>query len=261
MKVCVLASGSKGNCTYIECNDTKILIDAGISKKRVETELNKINVTIDQIDALFITHEHIDHVLGIIPLYKAFKGQLYMSLGTHKALLQKDIEKYSILKPCFITATSKIAVNDLIVSSIPIFHDAAEPLGFIVLGNNQKLVYITDTGYIHKDIVSFISNADIYVFECNHDEQILMQCDRPYNTKMRILGQNGHLSNEDALYVLANIIGCNTKKVFYAHISLDCNLFEIISLTQQKVFNNLGVNCSNIEFIFTSQISTGVIEV
>lgn len=261
MKICVLASGSKGNCTYIEAGGTKILIDAGISKKRLLLMLEKNEINYDRIDAILITHEHVDHVSSLSTFLKYFKCKLYITRATYEYLEDKYPGKYNCENSIFITNDMDFKINDLCVKTLPIFHDACDPVGFVVEHVNTKAVYITDTGYVHQRYLDKISNADAYVFECNHDPEILMNSERPYQTKMRILGNHGHLSNEDALYILAKVMGTNTKKVFYAHISDECNLYELIELTSKRVFDMVGLDTSDIDFIYTSQIPTKVEEI
>ncbi len=261
MKICVLASGSKGNCTYIEAGNTRILIDAGISKKRLLEVLEKNKINYDKIDAILVTHEHVDHVSGLGAILKFFGCGLYITKRTHQYLEEKYKDKISCSNVIYVANDEEFKINDVIIRTIPIFHDACDPVAFIVEHNDKKIVYITDTGYVHQKHLEAISNADVYVFECNHDPEILMNSDRPYQTKMRILGNHGHLSNEDALYILSQVIGNRTKRVFYAHISEECNLYEIIELTSKRVFSSIGVDVSEIDFIYTSQSSTKVEEV
>lgn len=260
MKVCVLASGSKGNSTYVESNGTRILIDVGISKKRLLEALDKNNIDNTRIDAILITHEHIDHVSGLQVVLKHFKCKLFLTKLTYEAIKDK-YSNFEYSDSVFITNNMSFDVNNIKIGSIPIFHDACDPVGFILEDMGKKIVYITDTGYIHQRYIDDIKDADAYVFECNHDPEILMNSDRPYQTKMRILGNHGHLSNEDALYILGSVVGQNTKKVFYAHISEECNLFEIIDITRKRVFKSMCIDDSNIKFIFTSQCCTKVEEI
>lgn len=258
MKVKVLASGSSGNSTYLEINNTKILIDCGISKKKISNALAKINVKIEDIDYIFITHEHIDHISGLINVFKATTAVLYMTEGTFRylsnnekynavtcnlnriKLLEKDIDSYL-----------DIIFSDFIVVPLLAFHDANEPVGYMFVVGEKKIVYLTDTGYVHQEVMQKIKGAICYIFEVNHEPAILMASSRPYNLKKRILSDYGHLSNADSLYALANLVTSETKFVFYAHISHECNLREIIEMTQKKIFNKLGVDFSNINFVFT----------
>ncbi|MDE7105832.1 MAG: hypothetical protein K2O22_01545 [Anaeroplasmataceae bacterium] len=151
-----------------------------------------------------------------------------------------------------------ILLGETLIEVLPTFHDAAESVGYKIKSSDQTLVYITDTGYVHHSLFETISNADCYVLEFNHDPYILMSSDRTYALKQRILSDHGHLSNEDAAVTLAKILGERTRLVFYAHISQECNLTEIIELTRKKVMEDLGMDTSRIEFVVTSPLPTKV---
>lgn len=273
MKVFVIASGSKGNCTYIEANNFKFIIDAGISYKRIANALAVHQKSICDLDAVFITHEHSDHIQGLALVVKNTRANIYLTKGVFLELVNKNELLKNALGQAMLEDRVKILLKNptkknyyevveqgVTITPVEIFHDAIEPVGYIVSFNNRKLVMITDTGYVHQNLLPLIANADCYILECNHDPQILMNSDRDYRLKMRILSNHGHLSNEDALYVLSQVISERTKKVFYAHISEDCNLFEIIDLTRKKVFSDLGIDATGIDFYFTSQVPCEVIE-
>ena len=272
MRIEVLASGSTGNCTYVETKDHKILIDAGISKRCIDMGLEKLGVSFSQIDTLFITHEHEDHIRSLCTVLKKGNLTCYMTKGTYQAILNGKNES---LKPVLQEKLSNgyiillnrltnsiryesISLDTAEVEVLPTFHDAAESVGYKIKDNNQTLVYITDTGYVHHSLFETISNADCYVLEFNHDPYILMSSDRTYALKQRILSDHGHLSNEDAAVTLAKIMGDKTKLVFYAHISQECNLSEIIELTRKKVMDDLGMDTSKVEFVITSPLPTKV---
>ena len=131
---------------------------------------------------------------------------------------------------------------------MPMFHDAYETIGFVFTAELKRFVYITDTGYVHNNLYNVISNADAYLLEANHDPEILLASDRPYNLKMRILSDYGHMSNLDSMLTLVNVMGSNTKLVLHAHVSQECNLSQIIELERQKVFKEYDINTDNIEF-------------
>lgn len=272
MRIEVLASGSTGNCTFVETNDHKILIDAGISKKAIDAELSKLNICFSDIEYLLITHEHEDHIRGLCVILKKTNLVCFMSKGTYQAILNgKNEPLKSILQEKFASGyiillnrlANSILYEPLLlgkteISVLPTFHDAAESVGFRIQDSAQTLVYITDTGYVHQSLFEIISNADCYVLEFNHDPYILMSSDRTYSLKMRILSDHGHLSNEDAAITLAHVMGERTKLVFYAHISQECNLTEIIELTRKKVMDDLGMDTTQVEFVVTSPLPTKV---
>ncbi len=272
MRIEILASGSTGNCTYIETVDQKILIDCGISKRTIDQELAKLGIDFSEIQVLLITHEHDDHIRSLCTVLKKGNLNCYMSSGTYQAILngknealkltiQDKLAKGSLI--LFNRLQNSILYDTILLSQteifvLPTFHDAAESVGFKIKDSKQSMVYITDTGYVHQSLYNIISNADCYVLEFNHDPYILMSSERTYALKMRILSEHGHLSNEDAAVTLAHILGENTKLVFYAHISQECNLAEIIELTRKKVMDDLGMDTSKIEFVVTSPLPTKV---
>lgn len=271
MIIKILASGSKGNSSYYESAQTKMLIDLGISYKRVKDVLNKERFDVENVNAVFITHEHSDHVNGVYTFLKRSSAKIYMTIGTLEALCKKTrgseiLEAYktgqiiAFRKDSNTDRYPAIVINDLNIQPEESFHDAAEPCNYIIKDSDKKICLITDTGYIHRKQLSEFTGADCYIIETNHDPDILMSSDRPYPLKQRILGTNGHLSNSDSMFLLSKLITDNTKLVYYAHISDECNLFEIVEETRKEVFTSLGINTDNIKFVFTSQVSCEAIK-
>ena len=266
MKIKVFSSGSDGNSTIIIANNKKILIDLGITRKQIIENLATMNLEICDIDAIFITHEHIDHIKAFPTMLKEIGIPIYISSGTlnsiydmYKAsgktklteLIDKIYNEGSIIilsheDESFLYKSFNL--GGVIIDVLPAFHDASEPIGFVIHEEEKKLVYLTDTGYVHEAIWAVINDADAYILESNHDPEILMASSRPYSLKIRILSDHGHLSNEDSMVVLANVMGPSTKLVMHAHISQECNLTQILELTRKKVFDSFGIDYSNIKF-------------
>lgn len=189
-----------------------------------------------------------------------------MTYGTKEGIIRRDAKYNSDtlggINVIEISHDEKFSVGDISVCAIPTSHDVIDPVGFIINSDGKKAVYITDTGYIPDSMFERISNADMYVMETNHDPELLMHCEkRPYPTRIRILGDKGHLSNEDGLDILAHVIGDATKHVFYAHISEDCNLWNLIDRASKKIFKSYEMDVSKINFIYTSQKATEYVEV
>ncbi len=233
MKIIVVGSGSKGNCYYIENGNTRILIDAGLSYKKVNEAIGDVS-----INGIFITHEHSDHINSLKVVANKYKTEVYLTEKTFDGISNKEFS-YS-----FIESKDTIKFDDMIVESIPIFHDARDPVGYIIYCKDKKVVFITDTGYVHNSLLKKISNADVYIVEANHDPDVLMNSERPYELKRRILGDRGHMCNEDSAVLLCDTIGVNTKAILHAHISLECNLEELIIQTMKNIFaeNKLDYN-------------------
>lgn len=268
MRLTVFSSGSSGNSTLLECDGTNILIDAGISKKSLEENLLKNGLTLASIDTLLITHEHGDHIKGLSTLLKYENITIYLTKGTANYILKvyetKYPKAYDLFKCRLENGTiilvnrlensilyEDILIDDIQINVLPTFHDAAESIGFVFNQNDKKVVYITDTGYVHQSLYQMISNADAYMLECNHDPAILMHSARPYETKIRILSDHGHLSNEDSIVTLAHIMGLKTKLVIHAHISQECNLTQIIEMTRGKVLYDFGIDTTGIDFVIS----------
>ena len=214
MKIKVLASGSKGNCSLIETASTRFLIDIGITYQRLKKELEKMNLTIDDIDALLLTHAHNDHTSGLKVLLKHSNFKIYANKDILKELtIDIDKERLELYD-------SLIYLNNS--TEITVFktsHDAKGSVGFLVTENNNSLVYITDTGYLNRKYFPLLKNKNIYYIESNHDEKMLMDGPYPYYLKQRIISDEGHLSNETTSKYLKRLVGNATKYVILAHLS------------------------------------------
>lgn len=212
MRVKVLASGSKGNCTFVECGNTKILIDAGISYTQIKMSLSEDDVDINDINYILITHSHSDHIKGLASLLKKTNIVLLTAYDVFEDIRKKIITcNYHILD----LSNSYFGVD---IDVIPLSHDVS-CYSYVITYESKTLVYITDTGYLNKKIFPSITNKDIYIIEANHDEKMLMDGPYPYILKQRIIGDRGHLSNMETGRILSKIIGKKTKYVFLAHIS------------------------------------------
>lgn len=247
MKFCVLASGSKGNCTYIEIDNHKFLIDIGMNFLYVSTKLKEIGIDPCEIEGIFITHIHEDHILGLKRFIKTYTPTIYLTEKIYNNI-GIEIDKYH-----FIEEDDIIEGN--LVQTIKLSHDTPECKGYIFNSKNSSLVYITDTGYINQKYFSKLSNKTAYILESNHDIDMIMNGNRPYFLKMRIIGDEGHISNKDCLYYLNKFVGDETKYIFLAHISHDNN-DPILVLDNIK--NNIKVD----NIMITDQNDrTGVIEI
>ena len=246
MKVSVLSSGSKGNTTYIETNETKILIDAGNSCKYITSKLESLNINPSDIDAILITHTHSDHVKGLPVLLKKINPCVYMTKKMYPQL--EFVENY------FFIDSNKIYIKDLEIDVIKTSHDAEDSVGYIVSNNDKSVVYITDTGYINKKYFKLLSNRNIYIFESNHDIEMLNNGRYPFELRQRILSDKGHISNYDSAKYLSQFIGNNTKKIILAHLSEENNTEELAyntlkeRLEKEKIsFNDIIIAKQNKE--------------
>ncbi|MBE6136975.1 MAG: MBL fold metallo-hydrolase [Erysipelotrichaceae bacterium] len=269
VKISIFSSGSAGNCALIQTKNVNILIDAGISKKLIEENLARLGLGLSDIHMLLITHEHADHIRAFNSIVKYENIKIFLSHGTYDYLLNdnknkneklydlmlKRAENQSIILLNRLENTilyNDIIFDNLIINVLPTFHDASESVGFVINGYDKKIVYITDTGYVHQELYEVIGNANAYILESNHDPSILMHSNRPHHLKMRILSNHGHLSNEDSMVTLAHVIGNKTKLVMHAHISQECNLSQIVEMTRKKVLGDFGIDTEGVEFVITS---------
>lgn len=229
MKFCILTSGSKGNCTFIEINNHKYLIDIGCTFLYAQKKLEEINVDIKDIEGIFITHAHKDHIAGLKKTIKSIKPKIYL---TEKIAydINDNIENYIFLD-------EKSIINNVNVSILPMSHDVTECVGYLFEYNEKDLVYITDTGYINEKYNNLLNNRMNYVIESNHDVNLLLESSRPYFLKSRILGDCGHLSNKDCAYYLNKVIGERTKNIVLAHLSEESNTHQLALDTVTKLIN------------------------
>jgi len=254
MKCCVLASGSKGNCTYIEYNNTKILIDLGTTSLYAEKKLKDIDVDPTDIKAILITHTHVDHINGLKVFIKKYNPKIYLSEIMHKEL------KNDIILNNYEYIDGDFTIDDLKINVIKTSHDTEDSNGYIVESSDSSIVYVTDTGYINQKNFKKLTNKNVYIFESNHDVEMLMNGRYPYNIKQRILGDKGHLSNKDAGYYLSKLIGDNTKQVILAHLSHDNNTDDIALKTVKEELKTTQVEFDNI-IIAHQEFRTDLIEI
>ncbi|MBR1376358.1 MAG: MBL fold metallo-hydrolase [Bacilli bacterium] len=251
MRVCVLASGSKGNSTIIETDTHKILIDVGITCKDLEKRLNEIGINILDIDTLLITHSHSDHVKGLMTFYKKVKPTIYMSDKTYNELDILDLD--------YISITPDFNIDDIDITTISMSHDV-DCHGYIIEYQGKSIVYITDTGYINEKYYEVLKDRTIYIFESNHDIEMNFHSKKPEKYRKRVIGDKGHLSNNQASYYLSRLVGDKTKYIVLAHLSEDDNKEELALglLNESLTKNNKKVD--NINVAYQREISN-IIEV
>ncbi len=224
MKLCSIASGSSGNCIFAGSENTGILIDAGISGKRIEAGLNSIDRKTAEIDGIFVTHEHIDHIAGLGVLARRYGIPIYTTEGTYQAVLQtKSVGKMpeGLFRP--VAPDVDVQVGDMTVRPFSISHDAADPVGYRLESGGSTAAVATDMGFYNDYITDHLKNLDALLLESNHDIRMLEVGSYPYRLKQRILGRRGHLSNEAAGQLLCEVLHDNLKHIVLGHLSRENN--------------------------------------
>ncbi len=239
MKFQVLASGSKGNMTYIETDEVKILLDAGISGKEAEL---RSNIHLNEIDAIFITHEHRDHTSFLIPLLKKTNATLYIHRDCFQSLVERYQNKLNHIQVQFIEANKQYILNDLKILPLQLSHDSINCLGYIFLNQKRSLAYITDTGFVAIPYLELLKKVDTLIIEANHDVEMLLESNRPWILKERILSATGHMSNQICGEILAKILdGGKLSRIILAHLSEECNTEEICVNTILSCLNQENI--------------------
>lgn len=235
----VLASSSSGNAMYVATNNQRILIDAGLSGKKIEGLFDHINIDPNSLDAILVTHEHSDHIKGLGVMARRYKLPIYANEKTWHAM--EDMIGDIALEQKFQFERGQVQTfGDMDVESFGVSHDAAEPMFYVFHHEGKKLTLATDLGYVSDHIKGTIRNSDMFVFESNHDTDMLLMGRYPWNVKRRILSDTGHVSNEDAAYALNDVIGDKTKRIYLAHLSQDNNMKDIARMSVQQVLQEQG---------------------
>lgn len=239
LRFTVLGSGSTGNATIVKGQDATVLVDAGLSAKRLDELMREQGVSGHEIDAIVVTHEHSDHIKGLGALARKFNLPIYANEATWGALERHVGQIGSEQRVVFETGES-LNFGALQATSYAISHDAAEPVGYVFEEDGLKLSLATDLGYVSDKVRRMIEDSDVLVLESNHDVNMLRMGRYPWNIKRRILSDVGHLSNEAAGEALCQLMTDRTKRVYLAHLSLDHNLIDLARMTVNEVLENNG---------------------
>lgn len=203
IKFCNLYSGSSGNSTYIEVDNTKILIDAGVSSQKIAKALASIHVELDEINAILVTHEHIDHTKGLSTISKKYSTPIY---ATAKTWTQMSDLKINPDTMNIFSAEDSFSIGDVIIHPFSIPHDAVDPCGFSLATGDKKITVATDIGHIEDNLIEEMIGSDILLIESNYDRDTLLCGSYPYFLKKRIASDFGHLSNEACRKISEKII-------------------------------------------------------
>lgn len=232
-----LISGSSGNASIIKNNDTTILIDCGMSGKRLMNMLASIDMSCEDIDAMLITHEHSDHITGAGVISRRFDIPIYATQKTHEVMkigaMRDELRKIIIPNQDFI-------IGDIAINSFSISHDAVDPVCYTFICDNIKHSILTDTGIVTDEILSAVSNSEYVMLEANHDIDMLMYGEYPFELKKRILSKKGHLSNDTAGEIAVRLINSNTKNIMLSHLSDKNNSPDVAYNTVAQALRNNG---------------------
>ncbi len=240
MKICNLASGSEGNVTYIETDNHKILLDAGTTVKYIKEKLSELSIALDDIDYIFITHVHDDHIKALANLIKKYNPTICVSPQMFSEI---EVLKYY---DKVLLYDNKVELDDVTVDIIKTSHDTSDARSFIIKTKNASVVYMTDTGFINTKYFKKLTNLNVYLFESNHDIEMLLNGPYPKWLKDRVMGPYGHLSNKDSSVYLAKIIGPDTKKILLTHLSEKNNTPDKALATIKDTFKEYEIDFTNI---------------
>lgn len=241
MKLFSIASGSSGNCIFVGSENTNLLVDAGISAKKIENGLKLIDIHPDTIQGILVTHEHIDHVSGIgvmarrynIPIYATYETA--MQICRMKSLGEIPAKLFRFVKP-----DQSFSINDINIEPFSISHDAANPVCYTMSADGEKIGIATDLGKYDDYILSKLKDSDLLMIEANHDINMLLVGKYPYYLKQRILGDKGHLSNDTSADLISKLISGKKQHIILAHLSKENNYEELAYETVLCELNKAG---------------------
>lgn len=243
LKCCSLYSGSTGNSFFVQTEDTKILIDAGVSCKKIENALESLNVSPNEIDAVLLTHEHIDHTKSIGMISKKYGTPIYANFETWTALLNSN-DKLANSDIHYFDNDKSFTLNDLKIFPFSTPHDAANPCGFNIFKDKKKISIATDLGHISNNIIKNLENSSFLMLESNYDSNVLKYSSYPYLLKKRIAGPNGHLENCITGKTIAHLIKSGLENALLIHLSKENNFPELAykTVVEELQKQNLAEN-------------------
>ena len=253
---CSLYSGSSGNCLFLQTSNTKILIDAGESAKKISSALSSIEINPTDIDAILVTHEHSDHVKGLGTFSKKYDIPVYANTKTWDAM-EEQASKINEKNQKHFTIEENFEIGDLKIHPFKIPHDAANPCGFNIIHNNKKISIATDIGHMTSNIAHKLEDSSFVLLEANYDPNILKCSPYPYLLKQRIAGPNGHLANIDAGRTISFLLNSGLEAVMLGHLSKENNFPELAykTVVDELISNNYNENALSISVAKRSDLS------
>ena len=255
----ILGSGSAGNCAYVETGETRLLVDAGFSPLQIRKRLATLGKTPEKLSAILVTHEHSDHIAGILGLADKFNIPVFCNRGTQDGTIWAMKAKWdSKKKPAFegtdgtahlkakidwrlFETGASFEIGEVGIETFSIPHDAQDPVGYVLRTPAGNIGFATDLGHVTKLVLERIRCANVLILESNHDVKMLQDCPRrSWALKQRILGRHGHISNVTAAETVAQIMSANLKQLYLAHLSRECNTHALAEHVMAEQLHQLG---------------------
>lgn len=244
VRLTILGSGSAGNCAYVETDETRILIDAGLSGRQIRKRLATIGRAPENLSGILITHEHSDHIQGLGLLAQRLNVPVYCNRDTGEALQRQFDTRFN----CRLFSTgSKFELGDILVETFTVPHDAQDPVGFLLHTSSGRIGILTDLGHATKLAIERVRTANVLLLETNHDVKMLQDCPhRPWSLKQRILSRHGHLSNEAAADAMEQFVSADLRHLYLGHLSRECNKPELAHTVMQERLGRIGAGHVNL---------------
>jgi len=255
LELCVLGSGSSGNCIYIAAGATRMLIDAGLSLRALRARLKTLECDVTDLAAVLVTHEHSDHCLGLPALARAHPALRLLANESTAAGVEQAVRGNGSLSWDIFETGAAFEIGALRVQSFSVPHDAGDPVACVLDDGSSRLGIATDLGIATPVVRRHLRDCDALVLETNHDIEMLRQSGRPWSLIQRILGRQGHLSNEQAAELLAEVAGARLRTVFTAHLSADCNTPDLSAYALRRALREMGRGDVAIEPTFRDRAS------
>lgn len=256
MRVCNLASGSKGNCTYVEGENAKVLIDIGVTAKYVVDNLKEINVAPEDVDAILITHEHSDHIKGVVAFAKKYSTRIYCAEVLKDCLVGQLLGCEHLI----VGYSEDFYIGEIRVIPFPVSHDSLACFGYRFVEGDASVSVVTDLGFCPDSVFKMIKSSAVVYLEANYDPEMLFACSYPPFLKKRIMSNSGHLSNKDCAIVAEKLAYSGTRQIVLSHISENSNTQFLAYTTVKNYLEGKGIIVGqNIRLDVASQNSRGTI--
>jgi phosphoribosyl 1,2-cyclic phosphodiesterase len=244
VRLTILGSGSAGNCAYVETDEARLLIDAGLSLRQIRKRLATIGRSPESLTAILLTHEHSDHVQGLTGLQK-LRIPIYCNRPTQEVL---EFQHQMKMDWRLFTTRNSFEIGDVIVETFDVLHDAQDPVGFLLRAPGANIGFLTDLGQVTKLVLDRLRAANVLLLEANHDIKLLQDCpNRPWSLKQRILSRHGHLSNEAAADTAEQLMTGELRHLYLGHLSNECNRPALAQSVMNERLQRIGANHVRLE--------------